>query len=75
MSPPSQESDNSSVTSRQSLVLLLGRIDANVQTLLARDVLHEERLTALEKTKWIGHGALLIAVAAFATKIKTILGL
>jgi hypothetical protein len=72
---PSSENNSGTGISRQQLLLMVGRIDANVQALLDRNVNHEERITGLEKTKWIGHGALLIAVAAFATKIKTVLGL
>lgn len=40
--------------------MLLGRIDANVQTLLAKVSANEVRITALEKWRWLAVGALVI---------------
>jgi hypothetical protein len=43
------------VTHEQSL--LLGRIDANVQTLLAKAKLHDQRLASVERRQWMLSGA------------------
>lgn len=52
---------------RQELILLVGRIDANVQTLLEKASGHERRIRSLEADRWKIFGVL-IGLGAFLSK-------
>lgn len=59
---------------QDELMIMVGRIDANVQALLLNDVAKQKRIAALERDSWWAKGALALAAAAFAGKIRTLLG-
>jgi len=57
------------------LMVMVGEIRADVKTLLRNDAEKGKRLTSLERDSWMAKGALALAAAAFATKVRALLGI
>lgn len=57
-----------------TLHIMIGRIDANVQALVRNSAAHDARITTVERRQWVTSGGIAVAVAILMPKVRAFLG-